>query len=77
LVLIKPETKQWLEIAEGDYELNLHLFKRADYGWAVYIMCQAIEKLLKSAQIEVAGTTPRKIHQLARLAKGTGLSFSD
>ena len=74
---MKPETKQWLKIAEGDYEVSLYGFKMARYPQALYLLCQAIEKLLKGAQIEFANLKPPRSHRLENLARKTKLSFSD
>ena len=73
---MRAGTKQWLEVAESDYKVSLLLFKYAHHPQAVYAICQAIEKILKAAQIEFANTRPKKIHQLKTIAQEAGLSFS-
>ncbi len=74
---MKEETKPWLDIAEGDYDSALYLLERARYPQAIYLLCQAIEKVLKAAQIEFADTVPKKIHRLENIAKQTNLMFSE
>ena len=74
---MKKSAQQWLKIAQSDYKDSLYLFKAARHPNAVYIICQAIEKALKAAQIERKNQTPRKIHHLKQLAKATGLPFSE
>jgi HEPN domain-containing protein len=73
---MRPGTKQWLEIAESDYKVSLLLFKYSHHPQAVYAICQAIEKILKAAQIEFAHTRPKKVHQLKSIAQETSLAFS-
>lgn len=75
--MIKPEARQWVDIAEGDFDSSLYLFEGARYPQAIYLLCQALEKILKAALIEFAGVTPQKIHRLENIAHDTGLSFSD
>lgn len=73
---MKSDTKQWLDIAKSDYESCLYLFKGAYYPQALYFICQAIEKVLKAAQVKFTSQVPKKIHQLESLAETTGLEFS-
>ena len=73
---MKPETRQWLTIAKEDYSDSLYLFKGARYPNAIYHLCQAIEKALKAAQIEIANRMPKKTHDLERLGKKSGLPLS-
>lgn len=73
---MKPDTKQWLDIAKSDYDSCLYLFQGAYYPQALYFICQAIEKVLKAAQVEFTSQVPKKTHQLESLAETTGLAFS-
>lgn len=73
---MKPETQSWLELAKMDYDDSLYLFKGARYPNAVYHLCQAIEKILKAAQVELKHKEPRKTHHLADLAQVSGLEFT-
>ena len=73
---MKSETKQWLKIAEGDYDVSQYGFKMARYPQALYLLCQAIEKALKGAQIELADQVPKKTHNLKNIGTQTGLPFS-
>lgn len=74
---MKSETRNWLEIAQQDYDTSLYLFTGARHPYAVYQICQAIEKLLKASQVEFTTQTPRKTHNLVNLAKNSGLTFSE
>jgi HEPN domain-containing protein len=73
---MKSETKLWLEIAEGDYEMSMYGFKMARYPQALYLLCQAIEKTLKAGIVEFINQSSRKTHNLVSIAKHTKLSFS-
>jgi HEPN domain-containing protein len=74
---MKSEAINWQQLAESDYEASLYLFNGAHYPQAVYLMCQAVEKLLKAAQIGLANQTPKKNHQIKTIAALTGLPFSE
>lgn len=73
---MKTEAKHWMDLAESDYDASLYLFRGARYPHAVYFLCQSIEKLLKSVQVELTNTAPKKIHRLENLANQTPLKFS-
>jgi HEPN domain-containing protein len=73
---MKAATKNWVGLAEEDYATSLYLFKGARYPYAVYVLCQALEKLLKAAQVEFAHGMPKKVHNLPLLARSSGLTFS-
>lgn len=74
---MKDPSLRWLEIAESDYQSSLYLLKGAHYPQAIYFLCQALEKLLKSAQVELTGKPPKKIHRLENIAHISGLVFSE
>lgn len=73
---MKPEAKN-IGLAEEDYHDSLYLFQAARYPNAVYLLCQAIEKLLKAVQVEVASQPPQKTHNLEKLGRQSKLPFSD
>ncbi|MDA1061072.1 MAG: HEPN domain-containing protein [bacterium] len=74
---MKALTNTWLKTAEADYDTASYLFEGARYPHAIYFLCQAIEKLLKAAQVEFTDLTPKKIHRLENLAHDSTLEFSD
>ena len=74
---MRSDTKEWLEIAQEDYDDSLYLFKAARHPNAVYHMCQAVEKILKAAQVEFARTAPKKTHELEKVADKTTIAFSE
>jgi HEPN domain-containing protein len=73
---MKQVTKNWIALAQDDYDDSLYLFKGARHPNAVYHMCQAIEKVLKAALTELADEHPPKTHNLVNLAIQSGLAFS-
>jgi HEPN domain-containing protein len=73
---MKPETENWIGMAKEDYHSSLYLFKGAHHPQAVYYLCQAIEKVLKAAQMEYLDQYPKKIHNLKTLGEQSGLSLS-
>lgn len=74
---MKEITNKWLSFADSDYHSSCYLFDGARYPQAIYLACQAIEKLLKAVQIELSDKQPYKIHRLENLAKNSNLNFSD
>lgn len=72
---MSQDADNWLKLAAEDYDTALYLFKGARHPYAVYFLCQAIEKLLKAAQIQIANRSPRKVHNLVSLANKSGLVF--
>lgn len=74
---MKPATKQWKKVTDEDYDDSLYLFKGARHPNAVYHMCQALEKLLKAAQVELKNKIPKKTHHLASIAQDCGIEFTE
>ena len=70
---MKPETNNWLMQAKEHYQDMEYLYKGSRYSMAVYCAHQALEKILKAAIVELAGTAPPKMHKLDELAKLSGL----
>lgn len=64
-------------VADEDYDDSLYLFRGARHPNAVYHMCQALEKLLKAAQVELTDKTPKKTHHLASIAQECGIAFTE
>jgi HEPN domain-containing protein len=56
---------------------QVYLYDKARYPQAVYMLCQAIEKVLKGARIELLNAVPPKSHRLERLAVESGITFSN
>ncbi len=73
---MRDEAENWLDLADSDLDASLYLLDGARYPHAIYLLCQAIEKILKAALIEFANQPPKKTHHLKLLASQTGLPFS-
>lgn len=67
---MRSGTQQWLEIADSDFKISKLLFKHAHHPQAIYAICQAVEKILKAAQIEFKQQPLQKTHQLNAIARG-------
>lgn len=76
-VELKPEAKNWLELANEDFESAEWLYKGARYPHAVYHYCQALEKQLKGVQVELMDRVPKKTHNLRTLFKESGLEENE
>lgn len=73
---MKDESNVWLNQAKEHYDDALYLYEGSRYSMAVYCCHQALEKILKAAIVEFAGSTPPKIHNLDALARQTTLIFT-
>ncbi|MBI1885165.1 MAG: HEPN domain-containing protein [Chloroflexi bacterium] len=73
---MKPETAEWLEIAERDLLAARLMLEKDFYQQTVFYCQQSIEKLLKAIWTERhgVGTHPR-VHNLVKLADGLGLDI--
>ena len=71
---MKPETKEWVEIAERDLEMAGIALEKEFYQHTVFCCQQSIEKLMKAIWTErhSAGTHPR-VHNLVKLASSLEL----
>ena len=71
---MKPETQEWVEIAEQDLQVARVVLEQGFYQQTVFYCQQSIEKLLKAIWTERhgAGTHPR-VHNLVKLANGLEL----
>ena len=71
---MKPETANWVEIAERDLDMARIALERDFYQHTVFCCQQSIEKLMKAIWTEHhdVGTHPR-VHNLVKLANRLGL----
>lgn len=74
---MKPETQEWLDIAKSDHKSSQVLFESKLYPQAVYFICQAVEKVLKAAQVELTNQIPKKTHDLENLVIAATLTLSE
>ena len=74
---MKPETREWVEIAERDLLAAGLMLEQNFYQQTVFYCQQSIEKLLKAIWTERhgVGTHPRT-HNLVKLAEGLQLNLS-
>ncbi len=68
---MKVSTQEWVDKAEGDWEVALRVFRarqKPNYDAACFHAQQCVEKYLK-ARLNEAGIIFRKIHDLGELLK--------
>jgi len=73
----KSIIKYWISLAEKDIEVMDSLFKSSHYPYALFIGHLATEKILKAYYVDKKEKHPPFIHDLARLAVESGLTFSE
>ena len=75
---MKPETRQWLDKAEGHLKAAGVLLREAFYAQCVFFCQQAIEVLLKAMWVEqTPQNMPPRTHDLVFLAEGLKLELSE
>ena len=75
---MKPETEEWVEIAEQDLRAASVLLQSGLDPQCVFFCEQAIETLLKAIWVEQASEgVPPRTHDLVSLAKDLGLGLSE
>ena len=67
----------WVETSDDDYKTMVNLFKTKDYHWSLFIGHLVLEKLLKACVVKRIADNAPFTHDLTKLAKITGLSFSE
>ena len=72
---MRPETRDWIRVAERDFEAAQILFGKGAYDMAVFHMQQAVEKILKALWIEKYREEPPKTHNIQYLARELGISM--
>lgn len=74
---MKRETREWVEIAEGDLKAARLMLEGEFCPQRVFHCHEAVEKILKGLWIEhTSQGVPPKIHDLPALAKQAGLRLS-
>lgn len=66
---MKSKTKNWLNIAQDDYDVAGQLFATKKYLYCLFFCQQAIEKAVKAVYYERNEETPPRKHNLTSLAK--------
>jgi len=70
---LEKNIQAWLNFAEEDISTAEHCFQGKKYLWSMVMCQQAIEKVLKAIYVKQTGQIPEKTHNLAKLAKDTGI----
>lgn len=70
---MKPNTQNWIEIADDDFDVAEHLFEKTKYMHCLFFCQQAIEKVLKAVYFEKYNKTPPRKHDLIALSKSAGI----
>lgn len=63
----------WMESSEQDFKAMMHLFKKRDYQWSLFVGHLVLEKLLKAYCVQRSSENPPFIHDLLRLAERGGM----
>ena len=71
--MLKPATKNWLDLSQEDYEVAGHLFIKGKYLHCLFFCQQTIEKALKAIYHAKYNKTPPRKHDLEALADAAGL----
>ena len=69
--------KHWIETSDNDFETMEHLFQSKDYHWTLFMGHIVVEKILKACVVRNAQTHAPFTHDLTRLAKVSGIEFSN
>lgn len=70
---VKLQTKNWLNLAQEDFEVAGLLLKKKKYLHCLFFCQQTIEKALKAVYHEKYNKTPPRKHDLEALAGAAGL----
>jgi HEPN domain-containing protein len=73
--VLRKDTRNWIALAEYDYETAVHLLKTGRYLYVVFLCHLALEKVLKAHVTEVTQTIPIKTHDLIYLVKKSGMEI--
>lgn len=71
---MRPDTQNWVALAEYDLETARHMLKTGRYLYVVFLCHLALEKVLKAHVTEATQSIPAKSHDLIYLVKKSGLS---
>lgn len=67
----------WLDSAEDDWPVVIHLFASGDYHYALFFAHLHVEKLLKALVVEATGEHAPRTHNLLILAQRAGVTLSE
>lgn len=72
---MRPDTQNWIAMAEYDLETARHMLATGRFLYVVYMCHLALEKMLKAHVAEVTQSIPPKTHDLIFLVKKSGLNL--
>jgi HEPN domain-containing protein len=67
----------WINTSDKDFSTMLHLFTCKDFHWSLFIGHIVVERLLKASVVKITSDHAPFTHDLTKLAKLSGLSFSE
>ena len=70
---MRPETRDWIKVAEKDLQAAEILFGQKAFDIAIFRAQQAVEKMLKALWIERFREEPPKTHNIQYLARELGI----
>jgi len=74
---LRPETREWVKIAEKDMTAAEILFGRGIFDMALFHAQQAVEKMLKALWIERFSEEPPKTHNIQYMARELGIGHRE
>jgi HEPN domain-containing protein len=72
---MRPDTQNWIELADYDLETARHMLATGRYLYVVFMCHLALEKMLKAHVAEVTQSAPAKSHDLIYLVKTSKLDM--
>ena len=67
----------WINTSEKDFVTMINLYKTKDFNWSLFIGQIVLERLLKASVVRQTLNHAPYTHDLTKLAKLSGLSFSE
>ena len=74
---IEKTYNHWINTSDKDSITMTHLYKTRDYHWSLFIGHIVIERLLKACVVKRISDHAPFTHDLTKLAKLSGLSFTE
>ena len=74
---IEKTYTHWMNTSDRDSITMIHLYKSKDYHWSLFIGHIVIERLLKASVVKQTSDHAPFTHDLTKLAKLSGFSFSE
>lgn len=74
---IEKTYNHWINTSDKDYITMIHLYNTKDYHWSLFLGHIVVERLLKASVVKRISDHAPFTHDLTKLAKLTGLSFTE